>query len=114
MNRRRNVRRSVAVDEPLARARLRTGARLLVLDASSSGALVETTERLLPGRRLDAHLMTQDGRVLVRGRVVRAYVSRVQPDAICYRAALVFDQHINASGRAVNVADADGVARAFG
>jgi hypothetical protein len=67
-----------------------------VLDASSSGALTETTERLLPGRRLDVHVMTQAGRVLVRGRVVRAHVCQLQPDAIHYRAALAFDQPIDA------------------
>jgi hypothetical protein len=67
-----------------------------VLEASSWGALTETTERMLPGRHLDVHVVTLGGRVLVRGRVARAYVCQLQPDAIYYRAALVFEQPIDA------------------
>jgi hypothetical protein len=67
---------------------------LIVVDASTWGALTETTERLPPGRRLDVHVMTADGRVLVRGRVARAYVCHLQPDAISYRVALAFEQPI--------------------
>lgn len=85
----------LAPEEPLAHAKLRTGGQLIVLDASSWGALTETTERLLPGRRLDVHVMTSDGRVLVRGRVARAYVCHLQPDAIHFRAALAFEQPID-------------------
>jgi hypothetical protein len=96
MDRRRTARRLLAPDEPLAHAKLRTGGRLIVLDASSWGALTETTERLLPGRHLDVHVVTSGGRVLVRGRVARAYVSQLQPEAIYYRAALAFEQAIDA------------------
>ena len=96
MDRRRAARRLLAPGEPLAHAKLRTGGQLIVLDASSWGALTETTERLLPGRHLDVHVVTSGGRVLVRGRVARAYVYRLQPDAIYYRAALAFEQAIDA------------------
>jgi hypothetical protein len=70
---------------------------LVVLDASNSGALAETTERLLPGRHLDVHIVTPTGRTLVRSRVARAYVCRLQSDAIHYHAALTFDHSIDAS-----------------
>ena len=96
MDRRRAARRLLAPGEPLAHAKLRTGGQLIVLDASSWGALTETTERLLPGRHLDVHVVTSGGRVLVRGRVARAYVCQLQPDAIYYRAALAFEQAIDA------------------
>ena len=96
MDRRRAARRLLAAGEPLAHAKLRTGGELIVLDASSWGALTETTERLLPGRHLDVHVVTSVGRVLVRGRVARAYVCQLQPDAIYYRAALAFEQAIDA------------------
>jgi hypothetical protein len=66
-----------------------------VLDVSSWGALTETTERLLPGRCLDVHVMAAGGRVLVRARVARAYVCQLQSDAIYYRAALAFEQPID-------------------
>jgi hypothetical protein len=35
--------------------------------------------------------------VLVRGRVVRAYVFELQPGAIRYRAGLAFDQPVDTS-----------------
>ncbi len=95
MDRRRAARRIPATDEPLVRAKLRTGSQLVVVDASSWGVMTETTERLLPGRHLDVHVVTPGGRVLVRGRVARAYVYMLRADAIAYRAALAFDQPID-------------------
>jgi hypothetical protein len=95
MERRRVSRRPVAGHEPLAGARLRTGGQLQLLDASSWGALAETTERLLPGRHLDVHVISAQGRVLVRSRVARAYVARLEADAVHYRAALAFDRPLD-------------------
>jgi hypothetical protein len=91
MERRRAHRRLVARDEALCRAKLRTGGELRVLDASSWGALAETTERLLPGRHLDVHVVSSQGRILVRARVARAWVSRLEANVIHYRAALAFE-----------------------
>jgi hypothetical protein len=76
-------------------ARLRTGGELRVVDASSWGVLAETRERLLPGRHLDVHVVASNGRVLVRTRVIRAYVCGLQADAIDYRAALAFEQTVD-------------------
>ena len=95
MERRRATRRTVAADEPLAQAKLRAGGQLVVLDASNWGVLTGTTARLLPGRHLDVHIVTPTGRTLVRSRVVRTFVYRLQPDAIYYRAALAFDQAVD-------------------
>jgi hypothetical protein len=95
MERRRALRRPVAAGEPLAAARLRTGGQLRIVDASSSGALAETTERLLPGRHLDVHVISAQGRVLVRARVARAYVARLEADAVHYEAALAFDRALD-------------------
>jgi hypothetical protein len=95
MDRRRAPRRLVAAEEPLSRARLRTGGQLRVLDASAWGALAESTERLLPGRQLDVHVVSVQGRVLVRSRVARAFVSRLEAGAVHYRAALAFDHTID-------------------
>lgn len=95
MERRRAPRRPVAVNEPLSNARLRTGGQLRLLDASSWGALAETCERLLPGRHLDMHIVSAEGRVLVRSRVVRAYVARLTADSVQYHAALAFDRMLD-------------------
>ena len=97
MERRRATRRTVAADEPLAQAKLRAGGQLVVLDASNWGVLTGTTARLLPGRHLDVHIVTPTGRTLVRCRVARVYVCRLQPAAIYYHAALTFDHSIDAS-----------------
>ena len=97
------MRRTVASDEPLGHARLRTGGRLQVVEASSWGALVETTERLLPGRHLDIHIVSAESRVLIRCRIARAFVVKVEPGAVHYRVAFSFDHAVDVrpSGYAV-------------
>ena len=40
------------------------------------------------------HIVTKDGRTLVRSRVVRAYVCHVQADMVRYRGAVAFDRAI--------------------
>lgn len=94
LERRRAPRRSPAADEPLSRVRLRAGRELMVVDLSNAGALVEGSARLLPGTHVDVHLVTVDGRVLVRSRVARAYVCHVESDAIRYRGALAFERAV--------------------
>jgi hypothetical protein len=95
MERRRTPRRPVAANEPLSNARLRTGGQLRIVDASSWGALAETAERLLPGRQLDVHVMSAQGRTLVRCRVIRAFVARLTPDSVQFRVALGFDRALD-------------------
>lgn len=95
MERRRAMRRQVSADEPLGHARLRTGGKLRVVEASSWGALIETTERLLPGRHLDVHVVCAEGRTLVRCRVARAFVVKVEPDAVHYHVAFSFERAVD-------------------
>lgn len=94
IDRRRCTRRVPGRAEPLARIRLRTGWEMTVVDLSDSGALVEGGARLLPGTHVDVHVVTREGRVLVRSRVVRAHVCHVQSDAVRYRGALAFDRRV--------------------
>lgn len=101
MERRREGRRLPDGHEPLCHLRLRTGLHLSVVDVSDGGALVEGA-RLLPGTHVDVHVTTRDGRVLVRSRVVRAYVAGLQANAVCYRGALAFDRAIDTSLAAGN------------
>jgi hypothetical protein len=93
--RRGHDRRRPDAEDPLGRTRTRAGAELVVADISATGALVEGTVRLAPGARVDIHLMTRHGRVLVRTRVVRAYVSELRADRVRYRGALFFDQAVD-------------------
>ncbi len=84
--------------EPLASLRLRTGRAVTVLDVSDQGVLVEGKARLLPGTHVDVHVVTPVGRVLVRSRVVRAWVGDLAPDGPTYRGALAFQQRVDTSG----------------
>jgi hypothetical protein len=62
-----------------------------VIDLSAGGVLVEGEARLLPGTRLEVHVIASSGRTLVRGRVVRACVAGLWSDRVLYRGALAFD-----------------------
>jgi hypothetical protein len=99
VERRRLPRRAPEAGDTLARVRLRGGRELTVVDISGSGALVEGETRLLPGTHVDVHVTTGDGRVLVRARVMRAWVVRLRADAVGYHAALAFESAIDTSIR---------------
>jgi hypothetical protein len=95
VERRTTARRTPAPEETLARLRLRTGRELAVVDIGDAGALVEGTARLLPGTHVEVHVVTREGRTLVRSRVTRAWVFAVAADILQYRAALVFEARVN-------------------
>jgi hypothetical protein len=97
MERRRTARRGPAPEEPLCHVRFRTGRDASVVNVSDWGLLVEGTGRLLPGTHIDVHVVTRDGRVLVRSRVTRAWVCALSADVIQYRSALAFDRVIDTS-----------------
>jgi hypothetical protein len=90
-DRRRAPRRVPSADEPLSQIRLRAGRELTTLDVSDVGLLAEGEMRLLPGTHVDVHLVTRDGRLLIRSRVVRACVCHVEAHQIRYRGALAFE-----------------------
>ena len=93
-DRRRSPRRTPAGDEPLSQVRLRAGRQLEVINVSDAGLLAEGEMRLLPGTHVDVHLVTPEGRLLVRSRVIRAFVCRVCRDRIDYRGAIVFERPV--------------------
>jgi PilZ domain-containing protein len=99
IERRRIPRRAPDPGEVLSRVRLRGGREWTVVDLSAGGALLEGESRLLPGTHVDAHVTTRDGRVLVRARVMRAWVVRLRADAVGYRAALAFETSVDTSTR---------------
>jgi hypothetical protein len=95
IDRRRAPRRTPAIDEPLSQIRLRAGRQLAVIDVSNIGVMAEGEMRLLPGTHVEVHLVTSDGRLLVRSRVVRAFVCQVSASQIRYRGALAFDHPVH-------------------
>ena len=68
---------------------------MAVLDVSDGGALVEGMTRLHPGRHVEVHVVTAEGRTLVRSRVLRAWVSYVDAAVVRYRTAMAFEQHVD-------------------
>jgi hypothetical protein len=105
IDRRRLSRRVPAPDEPLARVRLRTGRELAVIDISDAGMLVEGEMRLLPGTHVDVHVVTGDGRRLVRSRIARAFVSHVAAELIRYRGVLMFERSVDTAPVGYQVPD---------
>ena len=108
VERRRGPRRIPAVDEPISQVRLRAGRELAVVDVSDTGILVEGVMRLLPGTHVDVHLVTGEGRLLVRSRVVRASVCHVTAECIRYRGALAFDRIVDTTTVGYAVPEARG------
>jgi hypothetical protein len=105
MERRRSDRRCPGHDEPISRLRLRTGREMTVVDVSNGGVLVEGQARLLPGTHVDVHVITRDGRQLIRSRVTRCYVCALQAAVVCYRGALAFERAIDAAAPGYSLPD---------
>lgn len=90
VNERRRERRSAARN---LQARVRPGHRLVVIDLSACGALVEGGKPLRPGSRIELHLESERWRRLLPARVVRCMVAAINAEAgVTYRAALAFDE----------------------
>ena len=90
--RRRAMRRQRVEDHGILAAFIRPGKRFTIVNASATGALVETAHRLLPGAIVECHIQGRPGRTAVRARIVRCYVATVRCGSVYYRAALHFDQ----------------------
>jgi len=72
-------------------ARVRPGKRIIIVDVSARGALVEASHRLLPGIAVDLQLETAHRHITVRGRVLRCHVARLRASSVSYRGAILFD-----------------------
>jgi PilZ domain-containing protein len=91
----RRARRRLQVKEHgVVLTRVRPGYRAHLVDVSASGALIETSYRLLPGTSVELHLETGAAHTNIRGRVLRSAVVRVRPSSVCYRGAIAFDRDL--------------------
>ena len=97
------------MDEPLSQIRLRAGRQLAVIDVSDTGVMAEGEMRLLPGTHVEVHLVTCDGRQLVRSRVVRAFVRQLCATRVLYRGALAFDRPVHTAIVGYAMPDGDDV-----
>jgi hypothetical protein len=87
----RDRRREQRVTDSGMRARVRPGYRLIIIDLSARGALVEAGRPLRPGSHVDVHLETDARRGTVAARVLRCAVAAIDSESgVTYRAALSF------------------------
>jgi hypothetical protein len=78
-------------------ARLRAGADAEVLNVSSTGVLLESTTRLLPGRRYTLRIGPTAAARVIDGEVARCSLTRVTPAGqAVYRAAIRFVSPLDA------------------
>ncbi|HKB13785.1 MAG TPA: PilZ domain-containing protein [Vicinamibacterales bacterium] len=92
---RRTTRRLHRVDEHgIVAARVRPGHRAHLVDVSATGALIETSYRLLPGTSVELHVETETTHTRIRGRVLRCAVVRLRPSFVHYRGAIAFDRSL--------------------
>ena len=88
---RRNFCRTGTVEHGIVSARVRPGHLVIVIDVSAGGALIEISQRLLPGSAVDLQIDTKHRRTTLRGRVLRCAVTRLHSTSVSYRAAIAFD-----------------------
>lgn len=93
-DRRRAARRQTLEEHGIARALVRPGREVALVDVSAGGALVESTHRLLPGTLIDLHLASPGRAVSIRGRVLRCVVARLRPAGVRYHGAIKFDRDL--------------------
>jgi hypothetical protein len=80
---------------PNVSAKLATGPDIRLVDLSSGGARFECEKRLLPGAKVALRLVTPDGTLVVRGRVVRSRIVRLERGGLGYDAAIAFNETLN-------------------
>lgn len=73
-------------------ALLASGSNIRLIDLSRGGALFECGSRLLPGSTVAMRLVTPDGAFVVRGRVVRSRIVRLETGGLGYQAAISFNE----------------------
>ena len=89
---RRVFERIPATKLPQLSATLTTGPDIRLIDVSRGGALFECSKRLVPASAVALRLVTPDGTHIVRGRVVRSRIVRLERGGLGYQAAISFNE----------------------
>jgi hypothetical protein len=92
---RRNWPRIPADALPNVSAKLATGPDIRLVDLSRGGARFECEKRLLPGAKVALRLVTPDGTLVIRGRVVRSRIVRLERGGLGYDAAIAFNETLS-------------------
>jgi hypothetical protein len=93
VERRRECRQPARDSRWDARAVLRPGVPVTLLNISAHAVLVESESRLRPGAQTEMQLTRNGERTSVRGRLERCYVSEIAP--LRYRAVMIFEQSLD-------------------
>lgn len=78
-------------------AQLATGASIRLLDLSRGGARFESERRFLPNSTVALQLVTADGIVTARGRVVRSKIIRMNQGGLGYEVGVAFNEILDRS-----------------
>ena len=93
MTERRRERRAAARELQGIAVCVRPGHRVVVVDLSPSGALIEASKPLRPGSRVQVQLEAGHASEAVGARVLRCLVAAVDGErGVTYRAALAFEE----------------------
>ena len=79
-----------------ARASLRPGCAVILIEVSAGGALVEAPRALRPGGKVHLQVTTAFRQFAMSAQVLRCAVSALHPlDGVTYRGALKFDERVD-------------------
>ncbi len=94
--RERRVYRRVPADQLPVTAAFAPGPDVRLVDLSRGGARFECERRLLPGSTVALRLVTPDGALVVRGRVVRSRIAKIDQSGLVYEVAAAFNETLTA------------------
>ena len=92
---RREFRRIPATEVPVTAA-FSPGPDVRLIDLSRGGARFECERRLLPGSNVSLRLVAPEGPVIVRGRVVRSRIAKIDQGGLVYEVAAAFNETLTA------------------
>src|SRR5262245_5943558 len=105
---RRQHKRLAGSELPNISAFIRRGQAVRLIDVSQRGALLETDDRLCPGRNVSLRFVARDKEFTLSGYVVRSWVSGLSHTKLVYRTALSFAEDNPAlTGAASEISQAD-------
>ena len=91
--------RKTRADLPwLSTIKLPWGLEVRLLNMSTSGMLVETTSKFMPGSVADFEITGADDSIVVPARFVRSEIVGVDARGVRYRAAAVFEREVDLDG----------------
>lgn len=85
---------------PGVRATLSSGATVELVNVSRGGAQFRTASRMLPGLSVTLRLVTADGQLTMKGRVVRSTMVKMANGTLGYEVGVSFDQELPGAGPA--------------